>query len=287
MWHSASRLFAIAIFVICATPLAEAQRSDQQVIILSAVADRANERLTIRGVNFGATAPSVFAEEQQMTVLSANDSEIVMMLPSAIPDGTYRLTLARGKGAVDRDTFHVAIHSPSQGPAGPTGATGASGPTGAPGPAGSDGAAGPQGPAGPAGATGGQGPAGPAGSQGPGGPAGAPGPMGPMGPQGPAGPAGTGGAGAGLAGIEVMFSLNPNPPSTIQSFNSLVGYATCPTGKRAIGGGFESLGGAAQMIPVQSLPFSDTTWRVQLRNTLAGPLTNSQVRVYVICAPAE
>lgn len=266
MWHSASRLFAIAIFVICATPLVEAQRSDQQLIILSAVADRPNERLTIRGMNLGVSAPSVLAEEQPMTVLSATETEIVVMLPSAIPDGTYRLTVARGKGAVERDTFHVAIHSPSQGPAGPAGATGAPGPAGPQGQAGLDGVAGPQGPAGPAGAIG---------------------PMGPMGPQGPAGPAGIGGTGAGLTGVEVVFSLNPNPPTTIQSFNSLVGYATCPTGKRAIGGGFESLGGATQMVSIGSFPFSETTWRVQVRNMLSTSLANSQVRVYVICAPAE
>ena len=57
MWHSASRLFAIAVFIVLATPLAQAQRSDQQLIVLSAVADRTAQTLTIRGLNFGSPFP--------------------------------------------------------------------------------------------------------------------------------------------------------------------------------------------------------------------------------------
>lgn len=267
MWHSASRLFAIAVFVVCTTPLAEAQRSDQQLIVLSAVADRTSQTLTIRGMNFGSSVPSIWCEEQSMTVLTSSETELVVMLPSTVPDGTYRLTVARGKGAVDRDTFHVAIQSASQGPQGPPGTDGVPGPAGAPGPAGVDGAIGPQGPAGPAGA---QGPMGP---------------IGPIGPAGPAGPAGTGGGG--LSDLEVLSTLNPSPPVTVASFGTLTGTATCPAGKRAIAGGFESAGGAVQMLPTASFPNTESSWRVVLRNTTGGSLTNAQVRVHVVCAPAS
>ncbi|MBA3641711.1 MAG: collagen-like protein [Acidobacteria bacterium] len=255
MWHSASRLFAIAVFVVCATPLAEAQRSDQQLIVLSAVADRTSQTLTIRGMNFGSSVPSIWCEEQSMTVITGSATEVVVMLPSTVPDGTYRLTVARGKGAVDRDTFHVAIQSPTQGPQGPPGADGAPGPVGAPGPAGANGAIGPMGP------------------------------MGPIGPAGPAGPAGTGGGG--LSDIEVLSTLNPSPPVSVASFGTLTGTATCPAGKRAIAGGFESAGGAVQMLPTASFPNTESSWRVVLRNTTGGSLTNAQMRVHVVCAPAS
>lgn len=282
MWHSASRLFAIAVFVVCATPRAEAQRSDQQLIVLSAVADRTSRTLTIRGMNFGSSVPLIWCEDQSMTVLTGSETELVVMLPSTVPDGTYRLTVARGKGAVDRDTFHVAIQSPTQGPQGPPGINGA------PGPAGADGAIGAQGPAGPAGATGAQGPVGPAGVQGAVGATGAQGPMGPMGPTGPAGPAGPAGTGGGgLSDLEVPSTLNPSPPVTVASFGTLTGTATCPAGKRAIAGGFDSGGGAVQMVPTASFPNTESSWRVVLRNTTGGSLANAQVRVYVVCVPAS
>ena len=105
--------------------------------------------------------------------------------------------------------------------------------------------------------------------------------MGPQGPQGPAGPSGDGG---GLGAVEFLSTLNPMPPTTVSSFSTLTGFASCPAGKRAIAGGYESLGGAAQMVPVASHPSSETTWRVQLRNLTATSISNAQVRVYVVCA---
>ena len=253
MWHFASRLFAIAILIVCATPLVEAQRADQQLVILSAVVDRASETLTIRGVNLGSTAPAVYSEEHPLTVLSATATEIVVTLPATVPDGSYLLTVIRGKGAVDRDSFHFTTQTASQGLAGPEG------PAGAPGPAG------PEGPAGPKGADGAPGPAGL---------------QGPTGPQGPAGPAGS------MSGVEIVFALSSATPVTVAGASNIIGNASCPTGKRAIGGGFESLGFAALMVPINSYPASETTWRVTLRNPLTTALNTVQMRVYVVCAPA-
>lgn len=170
MWHSASRLFAIAVFVVCTTPLAEAQRSDQQLIVLSAVADRTSQTLTIRGMNFGSSVPSIWYEDQSMTVLTGSETELVVMLPST---------------------------------------------------------------------------------------------------------------------LEVLSTLNPSPPVSVASFGTLTGTATCPAGKRAIAGGFESAGGAVQMLPTSSFPNTESSWRVVLRNTTGGSLTNAQVRVHVVCAPAS
>jgi hypothetical protein len=100
------------------------------------------------------------------------------------------------------------------------------------GPAGPEGPEGPQGPAG--------GPPGPEGPMGPEGPAGAQGPAGPEGPAGPAGaagPAGTQGP-AGPAGVSDYDVV------TLQkSFNGNGGKThavSCPTGTRALGGGYQS-----------------------------------------------
>jgi hypothetical protein len=81
---------------------------------------------------------------------------------------------------------------------------------------------GPQGPAGPAG------PAGPTGTTGPQGPAGQQGPQGPQGTQGPQGPAGP----SGLDGYEVVTAS-----ASSGSSNLAIADATCPNGKKGLGGG--------------------------------------------------
>ena len=83
-----------------------------QVVVLSAVVDRAQETLTIRGLNFGSQPPQVMCETNYMTVLSATDTEIVVQFPAAVPDGTYLLTVVRGPATVDRDVFNVAVQTP-------------------------------------------------------------------------------------------------------------------------------------------------------------------------------
>jgi hypothetical protein len=211
-----NRTLAVSlVFVLCAGTLAHAAPS-KQLVITSAAVNRPNETLTIRGAAFGSSAPQVWCESHPMTVISANDSELVVYLPAAMPDGTYLLTVVRGPAQIDRDVFHMSVQTPTvvggpqgsvgpkgdpgpkgdAGAAGPKGDAGAAGPkgdTGAVGPKGDTGAAGPQGPAGETGAVGPQGPAGPQGVAGPQGAAGDVGPMGPAGPQGVAGPQGAAG----------------------------------------------------------------------------------------------
>lgn len=60
----------------------------------------------------------------------------------------------------------------------------------------------------------------------------------------------------------------------------------CPSGKRAVGGGYEfNGGGGAQLVAISSHP-SDTLatgWRVLVRNNTGGPLT-ATIRVHAVCA---
>src|SRR5689334_21047054 len=209
----ATRTFVVSFLVVMlGTELAYAQKketvvanSSNQLTILSTAVDRVNQTLTIQGMGFGSQPPQVWCETWPMTVISATDTQLVIFLPAAVPDGTHLLTVARGNGDKDRGAFIMSLGTEGQGaagpqgpagpvgPAGPAGPKGDTGATGAAGPAGPKGDVGPVGPAGPKGDTGSVGPKGdmgPAGPQGPAGPTGAPGPQGDPGPAGPAGPTG-------------------------------------------------------------------------------------------------
>ncbi|MEA2972482.1 MAG: hypothetical protein QOG82_940 [Actinomycetota bacterium] len=148
--------------------------------------------------------------------------------------------------------------------------------TGLPGPVG------PQGPAGPTGATG---PAGPAGPQGPAGPTGA---TGATGAQGPAGPAGQGGA----TGYEVVRTSGLS--STVDSKSQA---ATCPAGKKAVGGGgstsFDTgISGVAESVAIhRSTPFTsisqDDAWVVQAVETSPDNITTWTLSAWAVCLSAS
>jgi hypothetical protein len=146
---------------------------------------------------------------------------------------------------------------------------------------GPQGIAGPQGPAGPAGDTGPAGPAGPAGPQGLQGPAGA---TGATGAQGPAGPAGPGGA----TGYEVVRTSGAS-----SNFDFKVQAATCPAGKKAVGGGgstsFETgISGVADSVAIhRSTPFSvnspDDSWLVHAIETAPDNITTWTLSAWAVC----
>ena len=159
-----------------------------------------------------------------------------------------------------------------QGPAGSAGAVGAQGPAGA---VGGDGAAGAQGPVGVTGSAGPQGPAGPAGAMGPAGAAGATGPAGPTGATGPTGPSG------GMSGYErVTQTVNTGGWSVVT-------VVVCPTGKRAVGGGFRSTSGYGPEYHwiSESYPSADDRWTVTVTDEWSG-LPISGV-AYAVCVSAS
>jgi hypothetical protein len=127
-------------------------------------------------------------------------------------------------GAADLKAGELLKGSPgAQGPKGDTGAPGPAGPQGA------TGDAGPVGPQGPKGDTGDTGPQGLKGSTGSQGPKGDKGDTGPQGIQGP----------AGLSGVQVITATTTaNMSSGGTQYTSA--RATCPSGKKVIGGGAET-----------------------------------------------
>jgi len=202
-------LLMALMMIFCAGTLAEADSSSKkQLVIHNTTVNRANETLTIRGQSFGKTAPQVLCETFPLTVISTTDTELVVYMPAALPDGTYLLTVVKGPSTNDRDNFNFAVQSaviaPAtevvEGPPGPQGPQGVIGPAGPLGPVGPTGVQGPVGAQGLQGATGANGDTGAAGAKGDTGPQGGTGAAGLKGDTGAAGPTGntgdTGAAGA-------------------------------------------------------------------------------------------
>ena len=101
------------------------------------------------------------------------------------------------------------------------------------------------------------------------------GPQGPAGAQGPKGDTGAAGAPGGVSGLEYVQAASPSiAPGSFDS-----AHATCPAGKKAIGGG----GIAEDNTPiVESFP-SGETWTVRVRNDAATPVI---LVTYAVCANA-
>jgi hypothetical protein len=103
--------------------------------------------------------------------------------------------------------------------------------------------------------------------------------------QGPAGPQGLQGP-PGVSGHQVVSIDNIIASPGLSSGASSWYLTVCPAGKRAVGGGYEFVGGTgAQLTAIASHPSDSfaTGWRVQVRNNSGGSVTTT-VRVHAICA---
>jgi hypothetical protein len=121
--------------------------------------------------------------------------------------------------------------------------------------------------------SGAQGPPGPAG---PAGPRGVVGPKGAQGNPGPAGPAGTG-----VTGYEVIRGSN----TAIAAGATALVAATCPAGKKVVGGGYVNYGTDTDDVVTSDYPYTANhqwdSWRVRVVNGGPGP---DGIDVYAICA---
>lgn len=266
-------LMTVLAIVVSTTPtLSQELWARPQLVITSTLVEPENDRLVINGLNFHwkdeVGPPHVTLDLLPLTVLHATTTQIVVRLSGTFPAGTYLLTVARGTGKAQFDTFSLWIPGPYAG--------------GPPGPAGPEGPPGPEGPAGPAGEAGPAGPTGPAGPAGPAGPEGAVGPAGPMGAPGPPGPAGPEGE-PGISGYQVVTATRS--VTAVPLMGLLSNRATCPTGKRLLGGGLMTQFGARLLTLNASYPETVTqSWYVELRNAESGPTGSAELTVFAICA---
>jgi hypothetical protein len=114
----------------------------------------------------------------------------------------------------------------------------------------------------------------PAGPQGPAGPAGPAGPVGPAGPQGP----------SGVSGLEIVYENTLNDSDTQKSV-----LATCPAGKKVVGGGGFAWAPGVGVFPdqvaiVASFP-TGNHWRV-VAHEVDAYASAWYLRAYAICAAA-
>lgn len=98
-------------------------------------------------------------------------------------------------------------------------------------------------------------------------------PAGPAGPQGPAGAPGI----SGLQRFDVLSTSNSSSPKTA--------IATCPSGKRPVGGGARVIGNGANVVSiVENFPDSDNVhWNAKASEVVATAQT-WQLQAYALCA---
>lgn len=183
-----------------------------------------------------------------------NDDYIDANFVGVIDDGDYKLKVLTGHSMNDSTSYDLTI-----GAVGPQGPQGDVGPQGDIGPQGPVGATGPQGP---------QGNVGPRGPIGFTGPQGAKGDKGDTGPQGPVGATGAQGP-QGIPGVSGYTIVSQQRTDTVRGWDWRGITATCPSGKKVIGGGGWCVGtssgghdlGSLQL--VKNYPNSNTTWEAR------------------------
>jgi len=72
---------------------------------------------------------------------------------------------------------------------------------------------------------------------------------------------------------------------TLTGVQSTTAFATCPTGKRVFGGGYETTG-TSVLQPVSMYPTTVTTWSVTLRHNDPDATATFGFRVYAVCSTA-
>lgn len=141
-------VFVLILLTVLAAPIQAQKHSThpEQVVIGAAAFDVASERLSIHGRNFGSSAGVVTLNGFPLPTVTWTNSLIEVRLSGETSPGTYLLSVSRGTGGVQFDTFDVTLGS--VGPQGEPGAPGATGATGAQGATGEKGDSGPPGPPG-------------------------------------------------------------------------------------------------------------------------------------------
>ncbi len=96
-YRSALFLLALALLVSAGAARAQSSSSGQLEVTQTEVNNSTNQ-ITITGVNFGTSLPSVTLAGAPLNVVSSTPTQIVADLPSGIQPGTYLLKVARGNG---------------------------------------------------------------------------------------------------------------------------------------------------------------------------------------------
>ena len=82
------RTFAVFTALMLSASAVHAQGGPKQLVITSALVDRASNTVTFKGHNFGGRKAAVFCEVTQMSVLRADEQELVVSFPASALSGT-------------------------------------------------------------------------------------------------------------------------------------------------------------------------------------------------------
>ncbi len=187
----------------------------------------------------------------QTTDCSSNDSLLTWNIQG--PQGDTGPQGVQGPGGPDGPMGPQGSRGPD-GPTGPQGIQGATGLQGEQGPKGDKGDTGPQGIQGATGLQGEQGPKGDTGAKG------ETGPQGPKGDKGDTGPQGPAGSGGGMSGYERVSSTSSSTES-----GTVTQTASCPSGKKVVGGGFTVSDFVKDYYLLSSNATSDSVWSVTIK----------------------
>ena len=126
------KLSAIAASVLCLAASAAAARAAvvAPIAVTSVIVEE--NLITIRGSNFGDTAPSLVLGGHPLDVIGSTHEEVLAELPDGIAAGSYLLRVSREPNREPFTLFEVTIGA--AGPQGEKGEVGAQGPVGPPGP---------------------------------------------------------------------------------------------------------------------------------------------------------
>ena len=107
-------VIAIGLFWL-SSPQSDAA-STNQVVVTSAIANLATQKITLAGFNFGTTTPVVILNYAPLSVTSFTSTTIVATMPTNFTPGTYLLSVVTGTGTPATGVIDVTV--------GNTGATG-------------------------------------------------------------------------------------------------------------------------------------------------------------------
>lgn len=246
--------------------------SSHMTEITSVEVDFTTNEIIIYGRNLaGGQVPSVSLLDSGVSLsvcLSCyNENYIIASFTGVINAGDYRLKVASGHSRYDYASYDLTIGAVGpEGPKGDTGAQGDKGDTGAQGPKGDKGNTGAQGPKGDKGDTGAQGPKGDKGDTG----------------------------AQGSPGISGYIIVAQQRTDTVKGWDWRGITATCPSGKKVIGGGGWCIGTSSgghdlgSLVVVKDYPNNDTSWeaRCQYMDVSTATMTMTTY-VKAICANVQ
>jgi hypothetical protein len=107
---------------------------------------------------------------------------------------------------------------------------------------------------------------------------------GPRGPQGPQGAQGLQGSQGPKGGLDLSKVSYASEIGFVPAQGRATVAATCPSGQKVLGGGFNIVGTPTNLNVLQSYPSGDRTWNVTIEDLSSTPVVGGSFFAYAVCA---